>query len=103
MLLVFQKYNPFTSSSYIKLPKQLDHSRKGLINIQNTDDNECFEWCLVRYLNPVDHHPARTTKADKDFAKMLDLKDKNVLLHIRGIRKIEKKGIPSALAFWLWK
>ena len=102
MLVVFQKYNPFTSSSYIKLPKQLDHSRKGLINIQNTDDNECFEWCLVRYLNPVDHHPARITKADKDFAKMLDLKDKNFPLHIRDIRKIEKKKrIPSALAFWL--
>ena len=28
------------SSSYIKLPKELDHPRKGLINIQNTDDNE---------------------------------------------------------------
>ena len=52
------KYNPLTGSSYIKLPKELDHPRKGLINIQNTDDNEYFKWCLVRYLNPVDHHPA---------------------------------------------
>ena len=35
------KYNPLTGSSYIKLPKELDHQRKGLIDIQNIDDNEC--------------------------------------------------------------
>ena len=39
----FSKYNPLVGSSYIKLPKELDHSRKGLINIQNIDDNECFK------------------------------------------------------------
>ena len=27
------KYNPLAGSSYIKLPKQLKHRRKGLINI----------------------------------------------------------------------
>ena len=44
-------------------------------NIQNIDDNECFKWSIVRYLNPANHHPARITKADKDFAKKLDFKD----------------------------
>ena len=39
------KYNPLASSSYIKIPKELDHPRKGLVNIQNIDDNECFNWC----------------------------------------------------------
>ena len=43
------KYVPLTGSTYIKLPKELDHPRKGLINIQNTDDNEFFKWYLVRY------------------------------------------------------
>ena len=59
------RYNPLVGSSYIRSPKELDHSRKGLINIQNTDDNECFKCCLVRYLNPANHPPARITKADK--------------------------------------
>ena len=27
------KYNPLAKSSYIKLPKELDHPRKGLINV----------------------------------------------------------------------
>ena len=70
------KNNPFAGSSYINLPKKLDHPRKGLINIQNTDDNECFNWSLVRYLNPADHHPARITKAEKKFAKELDFKER---------------------------
>ena len=30
---------------------------KGLINIQN-EDNECFRWCLVKYLYPVHKNPA---------------------------------------------
>ena len=37
------KYNPLAGSSYIKLPKELDHLRKGLINTQNNDDNECLK------------------------------------------------------------
>ena len=37
------KYNSLAGNIYIKLPKELDHSRKGLVNIQNTDHNECFK------------------------------------------------------------
>ena len=29
------RYNPSAGSSYIKMPKELDHARKDLINIQN--------------------------------------------------------------------
>ena len=42
------KYDSLAEISYNQLPKQLDHPRKGLINIQNTDDNECLKWSLVR-------------------------------------------------------
>ena len=34
------KLNPLAGSSYIKLPKELDHPRKGLIDIQNIDDKK---------------------------------------------------------------
>ena len=44
-----------------------------------------------RYLNPVNHHPARITKADKDFAHRLDFKDIKFPVKTRGIHKIEKK------------
>ena len=65
------KYNTIATSSYIKLPKQLYDTRKGLINIQNIVDNKCF---IVRYLNPADCNSARITKADRNFAKKLDFK-----------------------------
>ena len=51
------KYNPLAGGSYIKLPKELDHPRKGSINTQNINHNKCFKWCLDRYLNPADHNP----------------------------------------------
>ena len=67
-----------------------------MINIQNTDDNECFKWCLVRYLNPADHHPVRITKTDGDFSKRLDFKDKISSQYQRHSQN-RKKGIPSLL------
>ena len=34
------KYKSLAGISYIKLPEELDHPRKDLIDIQNVDDNE---------------------------------------------------------------
>ena len=93
------KYTPLAGHSYIKLPKELDHPRKALINIQSIDDNEYFKWSLVRYLNPADHNPARITKADKDFAKKLDFKDIIFPVKIRDIHKIEKKNSTGISVF----
>ena len=73
--IIISKYNPLAGRSYIKLPKKLDHPRKRLINIQNIDDDGCFKWWFIRYLNLEDHNLKRITKADKEFAKRLDLKE----------------------------
>ena len=62
-----------------------------MINIQNTDDNECFIWSLVRYLNPKNRHPVGITKAGQDFLKRLAFKDIKFPVKIRDIHKIEKK------------
>ena len=86
----------------MKLLKELDHPRKGLVNIQDADDNEWFKWCLVKYLNPADCNPARTTKADKNFEKKLDFKEIKFPVKIRDIHKIEKRT-PSALVCLLMK
>ena len=48
--------------SYIQLPKKLQ--RQGLINIKN-EDQFCFIWSYIRYLNPVNKNPNRITKEDK--------------------------------------
>ena len=38
----------------LNLSKELNHWRKGLINIQDSDDIRCLKWSLVRYLNPAE-------------------------------------------------
>ena len=63
-----------------------------MINVQNIDDNECFKWCLIRYLNPADRNPVKPTKADKDFAKKSDFKDIKFPVKVRDIHKIEKNN-----------
>ena len=67
----FVKYQPLKGSSYIELPKESQHPRKGLINIQNKD-NECFRWCHIRYLNPQKKNPQRIKSTDKEFINKLD-------------------------------
>ena len=47
---------PLVGSSYIDLPIELKHPRKGLINIKNKDQ-KCFLWCHVRHINPSKDHP----------------------------------------------
>ena len=48
----FSTYRPLAGSSYIDLPIELKHPRKGLINIKNKDQ-KFFLWCHVRHINPV--------------------------------------------------
>ena len=56
-------YKPLKGKSYFPLPEKLRHHRKGLINLKN-DDNECFRWCHVRHLNPIENNPQRITQKD---------------------------------------
>lgn len=51
--LTIVKYKPMKESSYIPLSPELRDSLKGLINIQN-EDNECFCWYHIRHLKPQD-------------------------------------------------
>ena len=65
-------YAPIVGSSYIPTPPKLSNAKQGLINIKNTNDNECLRWCHVRMLNPTSNNPQRIKKADKEIAKSLD-------------------------------
>ena len=93
---------PLSGTNHLKLPKELDQPRKGLINIKNIDDNEYLKWCLVRYWHPADHHPARIRKIDKDVTTKLDFKDIKYPGKIKDTHRVEKK-IVSALVFLVIK
>ena len=64
-------YDPLPESSYFPLPPELNNSMKALINLKNKD-NECFNWCHIRFINPINSHPERINKKDKKIAKTLD-------------------------------
>ena len=85
------KYNSLAGSSYITLLKKLDFPRKGLINIQNIDDNECFKWHIVRHLN-LAKVILQITKVDQDFAQKLGFKDIKLPVKTRDIHETEKKN-----------
>ena len=62
------KYKPLKGSPYIELPPELRSSAKGLIDLQNKD-NECFRWCHIQHSNPQQKDPQRIKKCDKEYIK----------------------------------
>ena len=72
----------------MKLPAELRSSKKGLINIKNTDQKG-FLWCHVRHINPVKMHPERITREDK--------KNLLVVLIMIGLRFLYNKRILARL------
>ena len=61
-------YLPLSGSTYVKLPKELSHLMKGLMNIQN-NDNKCFLWCHFRHLNCKGVKLSIITKKDRKIGK----------------------------------
>ena len=85
------KYEPLKGTSYIELPTELRNSAKGLINLKN-EDNECFRWCHIRYLNNQMKDPQRIKKSDKEYIEKLDYSGIEFPITIKQINKIEKKN-----------
>ena len=86
------KYDPIAGSSYIKLPKELNHLKKGLFSIQNIDDNQSFKRSLVRYLHHVDYNPRTIRKVAKLYGYKLDSPDIKFQFKVKDIHKIERKN-----------
>ena len=56
------KYKPLRGSSYLPLPEKIKN-KKGLINIKNENDNDCFKWChLVLLISCRKNNPQRIAK-----------------------------------------
>ena len=44
-------YKPLKGGSYIKLPKEIA-TKKAVVNMKNTKDDQCFLWCILRGIKP---------------------------------------------------
>ena len=85
------KHKPFSGSSYIQLPKELQNRMKGLINIKN-EDNECFRWCHIRHLNPQDNDSQRIKKSDKQYIEKLNYLGIEFPVNVKQYNKIERQN-----------
>ena len=85
------KYVPFKGISYIPLPEELRHHKKGLINLKKEDD-KCAIWCHVRHLNPQKKNPQRIKISDREFAKGLDCSGINFPVTSNQIPQIERQN-----------
>ena len=79
---------PLSGSTYVKLPKELNHPMKRMINIQN-NDNKCFLWCRVRHLNLNGVKLERITKKDKEIVKDVNYSSVDFPISKKDFSKIE--------------
>ncbi|WAQ94576.1 hypothetical protein MAR_007047 [Mya arenaria] len=63
-IITIVKYKSLRGSSYLPLPTVIKN-KKGLINIKNEKDNECFRWCHLVYIYPAQKDPQRFSKYKK--------------------------------------
>ena len=71
-------YRPLAGNSYIDLPIELKHPKKGLINIKK-NDLKCFLWCYVRHINPLKNIQRKFEKLTKRFLVILIMMESNFL------------------------
>ena len=97
-------YEPTKGSSYIPLPTELKHSRKGLVNLKNED--ECFLWCHIRHLNPQEKNPQWIKKLNRKMVEELNRQGIEFPVSTKDYTKIEptvdyRGGEASNIMFWL--
>ena len=85
-------------SSYIRLPDWISR-KKAIINIRNNDD-KCFIWCVLRYLNPKPKNDDRFTDLKKN-ENTLNTKGIKFPMKVKDITKFEalNPSIPGINVF----
>lgn len=78
-------------NSYISLPVKLQNSAKGLISLQNKDD-ECFRWCHIRYLNPQEKDAQQIKKTDRKMLQELNYQGVEFPVATKHYGKIEAQN-----------
>ena len=84
----FANWKPLSGSSYIPLPPKIKNKR-AVINMKN-EDNQCFKWCVVRALNPVERDAPQITKKLKDQSERLDWSGLRFPVDLKQIKIFEK-------------
>ena len=86
----FANWQPLGGSTFIPLPAKIKN-KGALINLKN-EDNQCFKWCVVRALNPVDKNPNRITNELIEQAESLNWSGLKFPMDLKQIKTFEKNN-----------
>ena len=92
-------YKPLKGGSYIKLPKEIA-TKKAVVNMKNTKDDQCFLWCVLRALNPVEQDKERIDTNLKSKIDTVNMGDIHYPVNLRDVSKFEKLNPDIAISVY---
>jgi hypothetical protein len=99
--LYIDRYSPINASSYIDLPKIIKN-KKAVINVKNTNDNECFKWSVLSALHQVDKDPQRLSKYI-EFKDELNFNNIKFPVQYHDYKKFESQNISISINVFEYK
>ena len=94
-------YKPLGGGSYIKLPKEIA-VKKAVVNMKNTEDDQCFLWCILRALNPVKRDKERTDTNLKSKIDTVNMGDIRYPVSLKDVSKFEKLNLDIAVSVYTY-
>ena len=94
-------YKPLKGGSYIKLPKEIS-TKKAVVNMKNTKDDQCFLWCVLRALNPVERDKERIDSKLKSKIDTVNMEDINYPVTLKDVDKFEKLNLDIAISVYAY-
>ena len=94
-------YKPLKGGSYIKLPKEIA-TKKAVVNMKNTKDDQCFLWCVLRALNPVERDKERIDSKLKSKIDTVNMGDIHYPVALKDVSKFEKLNPDIAISVYTY-
>ena len=94
-------YKPLGGGSYIKLPKEIA-TKKAVVNMKNTKDDQCFLWCVLRALNPVERDKERIDSKLKSKIDTVNMGDIHYPVPLKDVSKFEKLNPDIAISVYTY-
>ena len=94
-------YKPLGGGSYIKLPKEIA-TKKAVVNMKNTKDDQCFLWCILRALNPVKRDKEIIDGTLKSKIDTVNMGDIHYPVALKDVSKFEKLNPNIAVSVYTY-
>ena len=94
-------YKPLKGGSYIKLPKEIA-TKKAVVNMKNTKDDQCFLWCILRALNPVKRDKEIIDSTLKSKIDTVNMGNIHYPVALKDVSKFEKLNSDIAVSVYTY-